>query len=327
MDDTQKRASGTIKLKGKIAGQPYERSITINLPEVEAANDVLATLWARTRIDDLSNARLKAETAAKGTEIDNAITGLGLEFRLLTQFTSFVAVEDKVVNQNGSPMTVQVPVEIPAGMAGTPSVDGQSATSGANGSAFFSNIPVSRTIQGLYTVAPVSTRSGLRQATGRDRKAKLPARTISGGVVSGQGSGMGIGSGSGGGGGGGMSATVDVSAGAMPPPPPPKAMSSDELRNQRLKSKLHNWLYEWVARLSAKDAKPTANEALFVTNGMASIRIQLSTRSPKVLEKLRAAGFELVSTVGRSEVTGTIRPEDLAALADIGEVKLVLPKI
>ena len=44
-----KAAVGTIKLKGKIAGQPYERSISIDLPESDAANDSLSTLWARTR--------------------------------------------------------------------------------------------------------------------------------------------------------------------------------------------------------------------------------------------------------------------------------------
>src|SRR5947207_2755286 len=32
-------ASGTIKLKGKVAGQPYEREIAMNLPETEPAND------------------------------------------------------------------------------------------------------------------------------------------------------------------------------------------------------------------------------------------------------------------------------------------------
>jgi Ca-activated chloride channel family protein len=111
-----KAASGTINLKGKIAGQPYERSISLNLPDSDPANAALASLWARTRIDDLSSARLKAETPAKGTEIDSQITNLGLQYRLLTQFTSFVAVEDRVVNQNGTQVTIQVPVELPEGM-------------------------------------------------------------------------------------------------------------------------------------------------------------------------------------------------------------------
>ena len=111
-----KGASGTIKLKGKVAGQPYERSINVNLPESELANDVLATLWARTRVDEIASQRLDAD-AEKAAELDKQITDLGLEFKLLTQFTSFVAVEDRVVNQNGTPVRMQVPVALPEGMS------------------------------------------------------------------------------------------------------------------------------------------------------------------------------------------------------------------
>jgi len=118
-----KPASGTIKLKGKVAGQPYERNISLNLPETDPNNDALASLWARTRIDDLSSARLKATTEANRTEIDSQITDLGLRYHLMTQFTSFVAVEDRVVNQSGTPITVQVPVNLPEGM-----VNGRLAT-------------------------------------------------------------------------------------------------------------------------------------------------------------------------------------------------------
>ncbi|MEO8650403.1 MAG: TonB-dependent receptor [Acidobacteriota bacterium] len=51
-----------------------------------------------------------------------------------------------------------------------PEVDISSNTSGTNVSTeFFSNIPTQRTVQGLYTIAPTVTRSGLRDASGRDR--------------------------------------------------------------------------------------------------------------------------------------------------------------
>ncbi|MFZ1701945.1 MAG: VIT domain-containing protein [Pyrinomonadaceae bacterium] len=109
-------ASGNIKLKGKVAGQPYERIIAVNMPAAEAANDVLATLWARTRIDDIASSRLNAKTPEIGAELDKQITNLGLDFGLLTNFTSFVAVEDRIVNQNGTPVTVQVPVVLPEGV-------------------------------------------------------------------------------------------------------------------------------------------------------------------------------------------------------------------
>jgi len=52
----------------------------------------------------------------------------------------------------------------------TPEIDQTTNTTGASVSTeFFSNIPTSRTVQGLYTIAPTVARSGLRDASGRDR--------------------------------------------------------------------------------------------------------------------------------------------------------------
>lgn len=55
-------------------------------------------------------------------------------------------------------------------VAASPEVDVTNNTSGTNVSTdFFSNIPTTRTVQGLYTIAPTVARSGLRDASGRDR--------------------------------------------------------------------------------------------------------------------------------------------------------------
>ncbi|HEY2865857.1 MAG TPA: carboxypeptidase-like regulatory domain-containing protein, partial [Pyrinomonadaceae bacterium] len=52
----------------------------------------------------------------------------------------------------------------------TPNIDQSTNVQGANVSTeFFSNIPTARTVQGLYTIAPTVARSGLRDASGRDR--------------------------------------------------------------------------------------------------------------------------------------------------------------
>jgi outer membrane receptor protein involved in Fe transport len=49
-------------------------------------------------------------------------------------------------------------------------IDQSTNVTGSNISTeFFSNIPTSRTVQGLYTIAPTVARSGLRDASGRDR--------------------------------------------------------------------------------------------------------------------------------------------------------------
>jgi Ca-activated chloride channel family protein len=112
-----KSASGTIRLKGKRFGQNFVREIPVVFPENEAEHDVLAALWARTRIDDLmSQDRNGIQNGKARDEVQNTITQLGLEYNLLTQFTSFVAVEDRIVTDNNQPARrVEVPVETPAG--------------------------------------------------------------------------------------------------------------------------------------------------------------------------------------------------------------------
>jgi Ca-activated chloride channel family protein len=106
--------SGTIRLRGKVAGQDFVREITVNLPEAEANHEVLATLWARQKINDLMFAEPNAETRVTPA-LKDAVTKIGLDYRLLTEFTSFVAVEEKIVNYGGKPRKVRVPTYAPAG--------------------------------------------------------------------------------------------------------------------------------------------------------------------------------------------------------------------
>jgi Ca-activated chloride channel family protein len=108
-----KAGSGVIRLRGKSFGREVVREINVNLPENEPNHDVLATLWARTRIDDLTS----QDYTNQKPEIRDAITNIGLEYRLLTQFTSFVAVEERIVTDGGQPRRIEVPVELPEGVS------------------------------------------------------------------------------------------------------------------------------------------------------------------------------------------------------------------
>jgi Ca-activated chloride channel homolog len=104
-------ASGKIILHGKMQGQPVEREIVVNFPETNAENEVLATLWARRKISALMSQDLPGlQTGNFKPELKQAVTDLGLEFRLLTQFTSFVVVDEQTVIENGQPKRVEVPV-------------------------------------------------------------------------------------------------------------------------------------------------------------------------------------------------------------------------
>src|SRR5215475_14115030 len=76
---------------------------------------------------------------------------------------STITTADVKLLPQGAAATVEV-------VAGASGVDVSSNTSGTNISTEqFSNLPTQRTVQSLYTIAPTVTRSGLRDASGRDR--------------------------------------------------------------------------------------------------------------------------------------------------------------
>jgi Ca-activated chloride channel family protein len=107
-----------IRLRGNLAGQNFVKEIPVELPESQPEHDSLATLWARTRIDDLmSQDYAGIQSGNAKPDVREAITHLGLEYRLMTQFTSFVAVEETIVTDGGQPRRIDVPVEMPEGVS------------------------------------------------------------------------------------------------------------------------------------------------------------------------------------------------------------------
>lgn len=107
---------GTIRLKGKMSGRDFVRDIPVDFSSNQS-HDVLATLWARTRVDDLMSQDFSgAQQGTMKDEVKQNIVQLGLDYRLMTQFTSFVAVEEMVVTDGGQPRRIDVPVEVPEGV-------------------------------------------------------------------------------------------------------------------------------------------------------------------------------------------------------------------
>lgn len=109
-----KSGQATIKIKGKIAGKPVAQEIPVVLPAVQNEHDVIATLWARTKIEKLMD-----ESYGKGETEDlvNEVTELALKYKIMSKYTSFVAVSEEVRNVGGKLETVQVPVPMPEGVS------------------------------------------------------------------------------------------------------------------------------------------------------------------------------------------------------------------
>lgn len=111
-------ANGTLTVKGLLRGRPWSQTIKVSLPAQDQDGSAIATLWARERIEHLqSQDWLGAQTGSPNATIKDQIVATALEYRLMTQHTSFVAVEEKVVNVNGQPRKVDVPVEMPEGVS------------------------------------------------------------------------------------------------------------------------------------------------------------------------------------------------------------------
>lgn len=109
---------GAVTLRGRTGAGPWSETIHVAPTDAPPDHAALPSLWARAKVEDLMNRDLAAaQQGAFPDELKKQVIGLGLEYRLVTQFTSFVAVEELTVTAGGTPVTVQVPVEMPQGVS------------------------------------------------------------------------------------------------------------------------------------------------------------------------------------------------------------------
>ena len=74
----------------------------------------ITTLWARQRAEEMMDLwRHSDENGQK--EIRDSVIAHAIRYRLVTRFTSLVAVEQIVANAGGQSNTVAVPTELPSG--------------------------------------------------------------------------------------------------------------------------------------------------------------------------------------------------------------------
>jgi Ca-activated chloride channel homolog len=109
----QDRQNGKLRITGIASGgRRYEKTLDVNFDR-PANNSGIDQLWGRARIKDLMNQMFGSETKS----LVEAVTNTALSYRLLSQYTAFVAVSEEVrVQPNGKTERVQVPVELPQGV-------------------------------------------------------------------------------------------------------------------------------------------------------------------------------------------------------------------
>ena len=299
-----------IRLKGKMSGRDFVREIPVDFSSSQSQHEVLATLWARTRVDDLMSRDFKgAQQGNMQDDVKQAIINLGLDYRLMTQFTSFVAVEEMIVTDGGKPRWIDVPVEVPEGV-NRQAVYGQA------------DQPFGR-LQALSSLSrpPMAMRAAAETVVVTQSGANKQNSKRSSGGAGGAGAGSAQGSNvtfSGG------ASTVDGRREADPQ----NNLTPEQQQREQLQAKFHPAVLAVIDRLKDKKISPSSDEAKFIHNGKAEIQIWLTDKSDETIAKLKELGFEVVLDPKTAKlIIGRLPIEKLAALAELKSLRYVAPRM
>jgi len=107
-----------LTLRGNTANGAFERKVAVKPAAAGASHEALASLWARSKVADLMARDYAAlQSGNFPEELKRQIVATAVPFRLMTQFTSFVAVEEMTVTKGGVAQKITVPVEMPDGVS------------------------------------------------------------------------------------------------------------------------------------------------------------------------------------------------------------------
>lgn len=100
-----------VEIHARVPGQRDEVELAVDISTSKVGDRILPTLWAREKISDLTMATW--DGAMDLTSVERSITKVGLDYHLVTAYTSLVAVDDSRVIGDGDPLAVVQPVFAP----------------------------------------------------------------------------------------------------------------------------------------------------------------------------------------------------------------------
>ncbi len=101
--------TGAIEIRGTTGSGPYAQSFDVAAAAPSDDHRALPYLWARRRLERLSD----FSTDQSGDAIRQQVTELGLAYHMLTAYTSFVAVHERVANTARPATDVDQPLPLP----------------------------------------------------------------------------------------------------------------------------------------------------------------------------------------------------------------------
>lgn len=284
---------GSVTIRGNTANGKFERTIDVTLPETHEEDDVLAPLWARAKVAHIMNSNwLGVQQNRPRHDVKAAITKIGLQYNLVTQYTSFVAVEERVINEGGETKTVQVPVEMADGVSYEGVFgDGQSQTMAGMALNKVSAGAQVSTLGRRFSTSPEPQLESLGYLEG------VPARPAP--------------------------AEEPPSVGRAEDEVAPERKDEGSALTKEQQAKLNPALVGLAKKVNNgryADGKVT------VVNGMVAVEITLNDDSADNLRELRQNGVQIVShTRASKRLMARVGVEKLDALAKLGFVTRITP--
>lgn len=105
---------GTITITGKTGEKEYTQEIPVSNVTVDMESEAIRYLWARTHLD-----RIAGYGSIRNDEsVKDEITQLGLEYNMVTPYTSFIAVSEIIRNTEGDGTDVDQLLPLPQRVSG-----------------------------------------------------------------------------------------------------------------------------------------------------------------------------------------------------------------
>ena len=286
-------ATGDIVIRGRLGGRPWSFTLPAQLPVSAPEGACLASVWARAKLTDLTTSDYQGiQQGNPNPGVKQEIIQTALDYGLMSQFTSFVAVEEKTVTEGGRPKTVAVPVEMPEGV----SYEG----------IFGDKLQLGQSVPAAKAVAAVSASGSMLGAV---RTSSLQPQTAGSPVMARRGA--------------EVADKVDEGKRALRL----DKLSPSAKRARLIQSALDPLLQGLKVRLDASGNYSVPGK-IMVRSGRVKVSVKLTEYSLANLKAVREAGLAVTaSSAGLNTVVGEIPVDQLETLALLDGVVRITPAL
>jgi Ca-activated chloride channel family protein len=303
--------TGKITIKGYQGTGDYSRTIPVDFSSAGESNAALEKIWARHKVEDLMSQDWNGIQSGN-SKYKAQIIQVGLEHSLATQFTSFVAVEERTVVSDGKPVKVEVPVELPEGVSplavpGAAGVDRMetfaklSRAPNAGGAMFGTPAPPPASPGSASETVEVTADAPMVDTSSAQVTNTFSGTTLSAGAAVSNGPGI-I---------GGPITRAEAKQ---------KAEWDANLKLVQPKFSADLLSYYQCASIGTTTDGKTCDPP---SSKVVKVKLELTAGGSAVVHKLALAGFKVESGKGTTQLTGSILTYRLKQLAQIAEVKSV----